>query len=247
MNLPIAGCTCNMKISCIIWDYDGTLADTRFKNLNVTKSIIAQVTGESEIQSTVLDSLENYEQATIRSSNWRDLYSREFGLNEEQIDKAGKLWTKIQSLDETDVHLFPGIDNTIPLLSNFPQGIVSQNSSRIIKSNLKKFNLDKYFGHIIGYEEVELKKQKPDPDGLLACISRLSDLKNNHSVVYIGDHITDIECAHNANYRMGANSVISILLNNKKPNPVNDWQFKPVYIADSPEDIPGIIEQINNK
>ena len=29
----------SQKIKAIIWDYDGTLVDTRHKNLNVTKSI----------------------------------------------------------------------------------------------------------------------------------------------------------------------------------------------------------------
>lgn len=235
-----------MRISSIIWDYDGTIVDTRFKNLNVTKTIISKIIGDFDIESSVLNSVENYELANTRSANWRDLYAREFGLNEEQIDYAGKMWTKIQLKDETNVQLFSGIDSTVPKLSGYPQGIVSQNSSRIIRSNLEKFRLENYFSHIIGYEEVELKKQKPHPEGLMTCISSLSDLKNNHSAVYIGDHITDIECAHNVNQKIGENRVISILLNNSRRNSAGEWQFKPDYIADSPEDIPGIIEQIKN-
>ena len=98
-----------MKISCIIWDYDGTLADTRMKNLNVTKTILTKIIGEFDIECSVLNSVESYELANTRSVNWRDMYSREFGLNEEQIDAAGKMWTKVQSMDETDVqiHLIP--------------------------------------------------------------------------------------------------------------------------------------------
>jgi HAD superfamily hydrolase (TIGR01549 family) len=181
-----------MKISSIIWDYDGTLVDTRLKNLNVTKAIISKIIIDFDIENSVLNSVENYDQANAESSNWRDLYKKEFGLNEEQIDNAGRLWTNIQLLDRTEVLLFEGINHIVAELSAYPQGIVSQNSSRIIKSNLEKFRMEKYFSHIIGYEEVGLKKQKPDPEGLITCISRLSDLKNNHAVVYIGDHITDI-------------------------------------------------------
>lgn len=236
----------NMKINSIIWDYDGTLADTRLKNLNVTKTIISKITGTVNINDSVLNSLQNYVEANNRSSNWRDLYRREFGLNKRQIDAAGKLWTEIQLADRTDVLLFEGINYTVAELSAYPQGIVSQNSSRIIRDNLEKFGLEKYFNHIVGYEEVELTKQKPDPDGLLTCISMLSDLKNNQTVIYIGDHITDIECAHNANNRLGRNSVISILLNNIDQNEIKDWKYKPDHIADGPQDIPGIIEQIKN-
>lgn len=232
-----------MNINSIIWDYDGTIIDTRLKNLNVTKTIISRIVDNFDIEGSVLNSVENYEQANTRSANWRDLYSREFGLDEEQIDNAGKMWTKIQLIDETDVQLFSGIDSAVSKLSAYPQGIVSQNSSRIIRSNLEKFRLEKYFSHIIGYEEVELKKQKPDPEGLLTCISTLSDLDNHHSFLYIGDHITDIECAHNANYRIGRKSVISILLNYRK-NLIKEWEYLPDYIADSPEDIPVIINKI---
>lgn len=235
-----------MKISSVIWDYDGTLADTRLKNLNVTKAILTKLISDFDIESSVLNSVQNYEQATTRSVNWRDLYKNEFGLSEEQIDDAGRMWTKVQSMDETDVQLFPGIDYTIQKLNAYPQGIVSQNSSGIIKNNLERFSLEKYFGHIIGYEEVELKKQKPHPDGLLACMSRLSDTNNNHPAVYIGDHITDIECAHNANERSGRNSVISILLNNNGQNEIKDWKYKPDYVAGRPQDIPEIIFKITN-
>jgi len=235
-----------MKISSIIWDYDGTIVDTRLKNLNVTKAIISKIINDFDIESSVLNSVDTYEQANTRSANWRDLYSREFGLNEEQIDNAGKLWTKIQLLDKTEVQLFKGISNTVIKLNGYPQGIVSQNSSRIIRNNLEKFRLEKYFSHITGYEEVELKKQKPHPEGLITCISSLSGLNNSHSSVYIGDHITDIECAHNVNHKIGKNMVVSILLNNKKQNSAEKWKYKPDYIADSPEDIPGIIEQIKN-
>jgi phosphoglycolate phosphatase-like HAD superfamily hydrolase len=31
------------NIKAIIWDYDGTLVDTRYKNLNVTRNIIESI------------------------------------------------------------------------------------------------------------------------------------------------------------------------------------------------------------
>jgi len=39
----------NAKIKAIIWDYDGTLVDTRHKNLNVTKNIMKIVEHISHI------------------------------------------------------------------------------------------------------------------------------------------------------------------------------------------------------
>jgi len=66
-------------------------------------------------------------------------------LNEEQIDNAGRLWTKLQLQDNTEVELYDGISFTVQNLNAYSQGIVSQNSSRIIKNNLEKFKLEKYF------------------------------------------------------------------------------------------------------
>lgn len=235
-----------MKISCVIWDYDGTLVDTRMKNLNVTKAIISEVMGDIDIENSVLDSLENYEQANVKSSNWRELYRNEFGLTEKQIDNAGKLWTKFQLLDKTEVQLFEGISFTVQKLSAYSQGIVSQNSSENIKNNLERNNLAKYFNQIIGYEEVDFTKQKPNPEGLLKCISGITDQKNNGPVVYIGDHITDIECAQNANEKMGRKAVISILLKYNKLSLAEGWEYKPDYISDRPEDILEIIDKIIN-
>jgi HAD superfamily hydrolase (TIGR01549 family) len=233
-----------MNISGIIWDYDGTLVDTGMKNLNVTKAILKEILRIPDIKFSALDSLESYEQVNIKSSNWRNLYRYELGLSEEQIDNAGKLWTRFQLLDNTEVRFFEGINPVVQKLSKYSQGIVSQNSSENIRINLERAGLAKYFHQIIGYEEVGFTEQKPNPEGLLKCIWKLTYKKNAGSVVYIGDHITDIECAQNANKKVNRNLVISILLKNNKKNFTGGWSNKPEYTADHPEDIPEIIEKI---
>lgn len=235
-----------MKINAVIWDYDGTLADTRMKNINVTKAVVAEIMGDRYVKNSVLDSLENYEKANAKAANWRELYRNEFGMNDTQIDNAGKLWTKHQMFDKTEVQLFAGISFTITGLAKYSQGIVSQNSSKVIKNNLEKFNIEKYFNHIVGYEEVDYAKQKPNPTGLLTCISAITDLNVDNSVIYIGDHITDIECAHRCNDKLGNKTVISILLNNKRNNLSEGWAQSPDFIADHPENILEIIKHIHN-
>ena len=115
-----------MNISGVIWDYDGTLVDTRMKNLNVTKAIIKEIIGDLDINNSVLNSIESYEQANVKSSNWRELYRNEFGLTEEQIDNAGKLWTKFQLLDKTKVQLFEGIGFVVQKLSIFTRNCISK-------------------------------------------------------------------------------------------------------------------------
>ena len=145
----------NGQIRAIIWDYDGTLVDTRLKNLNVTRKIIDNIIETGVAECSALESLDNYNSANRKASNWRELYRLEFGLTEEQIDVAGRLWTEFQLKDETDASLFDGIDQVIQALEGFPHGIVSQNSKRSITRNLAKTDLLPFFDYIVGYEEVD--------------------------------------------------------------------------------------------
>ena len=233
-----------MRINVIIWDYDGTLVDTRLKNFNVTKAIISEIVNGQVDNYPTLNSLENYAKANEKSSNWRELYRNEFGFDEKQIDYAGNLWTKYQLSDETNVDLFQGIREVISKLKNYPQGIVSQNSSKNIKSYLRRFDLEKYFHVVIGYEEVGLSKQKPNPEGLLTCISALSNLNSNPSVIYIGDHQTDIQCTSNANDELRRKAVTSILVNHNSGNSSENWEYKPDHYAANSNEIIEIIETI---
>jgi HAD superfamily hydrolase (TIGR01549 family) len=178
----------------MVWDFDGTLADTRQRNMNVTRSILRDITGRRTEEHAALTSLETYKQALLRTINWRDLYKREFGLAEPDIDRAGYLWPEYQLLDETPAPSFDGIVEVLERWQDLPQGIVSQNSSEIITNILKANRLDDYFESIVGYEDVEFRLQKPSPEGLIHCIEMLTGLQPG-LVFYIGDHETDAECA----------------------------------------------------
>jgi len=186
------------KVLAIIWDYDGTLVDSRKRNLNVTRKIIREILGKDAQNFPVLKTLENYYSAHTKAINWREFYKSSFGLNEQQIDEAGRMWTECQLEDNSSTPIIKGVEEIIIELSNLPQGIVSQNSKSQIIRSLKQRNILSYFKSIIGYEEVDLKSQKPDPEGLLLCLEILTDLKPG-LVFYIGDHETDVLCVLNAN------------------------------------------------
>jgi N-acetyl-D-muramate 6-phosphate phosphatase len=198
-------------IEAVIWDYDGTLVDTRQKNLDVTKEIVFEVLNKSYEEFPALMSLENYEKANSRSANWRVLYAREFLMNEEQTNYAGSLWTKFQLRNNSTLDLYKGLREIIMEIGiNLQQGIVSLNSHENIRKSLLHNNVENYFDAIIGYEEVNFAKQKPDPDGLLKCISHLNLHTGSGTIVYIGDHETDAHCAFNTNRVLGKKRIVSI-------------------------------------
>jgi len=224
--------TSNSNIRAVIWDYDGTLVDTRHKNLNVTQKIVDRICSEKAQQFAALCSLENYHAANRYHPNWREMYRCEFNLNEEQIDAAGGMWTEYQLNDDTAVPLYDGVEDVICAMGEFPHGIVSQNSKHSIMRVLEQKDMLPYFDHIVGYEEVGLKRQKPEPDGLLMCLDRLSPSLTG-TVFYIGDHETDAQCAFRANRVLEKDSVaikiISIGAFYDSETDTSNWPIRPDY------------------
>lgn len=224
--------TSNSNIRAIIWDYDGTLVDTRHKNLNVTKKIIESICSENGQQFTALSSLENYHAANRHHPNWREMYRGEFNLNEAQIDVAGGMWTEYQLNDDTEAPLYDGVEDVICAMGEFPHGIVSQNSKHSIIRVLEQKNMLPYFDQIVGYEEVGLRRQKPEPDGLLMCLDNLSPSLTG-TVFYIGDHEIDSRCAFRANRVLAkdraALKVISIGAMFDSDTDTSNWRIRPDY------------------
>ena len=180
--------------NAVIWDFDGTLVDSREKNRLVTRSIIETITGKSADRFPALASLPHYETALADTANWRELYRLELGLSESDIDRAGQLWADYQLNDDSPIPVFQGIPEVLSQLQHLPHGIVSQNGKQNISVVLEANNLSSYFRTIIGYEEVDFHLQKPAPEGFLRCLETLTQLKPGH-VFYIGDHETDARCA----------------------------------------------------
>ncbi|OPX28535.1 MAG: hypothetical protein B1H06_03080 [Candidatus Cloacimonas sp. 4484_143] len=234
-----------MNFKAVIWDYDGTLIDTSQKNFNVTRKIIEFVTDNPAEYYDCMKALDNYNAANSQAHNWRYLYKNFFHFSEDQIDMIGKLWTQFQLEDNTEITFFPNLINVLKLSVQIPHGIVSQNSRQIILETLKDNDLDTYFQSIIGYEEVDLQRQKPHPEGLIRCIEDLGI--QSGKIVYIGDHETDIRTAENAEIEFKKQkknieiSTIAAYYGNHDDPAL--WKVKPDYIAHEIKDIITILQK----
>ena len=235
-------------INAIVWDYDGTLVDSREKNLNVTRKIVERVAGLESARFPALQTVESYMQNNRAMRNWRDLYTKTFGLTEEQTDEAGKLWSEYQLNDATPTALFEGMRDTLVALQHFFHGIVSQNSHGAISRVLSANQLDHIFRSIIGYEEVDLRRQKPDPTGLLICIEALTQWKHG-DVLYVGDHETDMECVVNTNRVLKEQEreirVISVGVSYSSERDFPGWNSKPDYEAKTVADLITIVKSLS--
>jgi len=237
----------NDAVKAIIWDYDGTIVNTKKKNYVVTQKIVRDFLKRELSEFWALQSYENYLYALDEIMNWRDLYSNWFGLKMQEVDQIGKMWTQYQIEDDTPTLIYPGIEQVVNKLKNYPQGIVSQNSKINIIKQLQIDNLNRLFECIIGFEEVPIQQQKPAPDGLLCCIDRLMNFQKG-VVLFIGDHRTDIECVNNANLHLIKKNVhiqvLSVLITFDSNVNISDWNIKPNFVITKPQELLSKIQEI---
>ena len=232
-----------MPACAVIWDYDGTLVDSRHRNLSVNRSIIEDLIGRSWQDFEALHSIEDYDDAVARCTNWRDFYQREFGLPEDMLESAGRMWTRCHLTDSTPVEPFAGVPETLQALGHLPHGIVSQNSRQIIEATLDPLGLGDRFEHVIGFEQVAPGRQKPAPDGLLDCLERMTSMGPG-AAFYVGDHPTDAMCVAQARQEMVARGLeisvwsIAVLYGGES---ADGWPEAPDFLARTPEEIVGIV------
>ncbi len=98
-----------------------------------------------------------------------------------------------------DSTLFEGVDKIISKLSKKVKLAILTNNQNIYAENiLKKFNLDKYFDLIIGFNEVS--EVKPSPEGILKILEKWK--MKPSEIIFIGDMTTDIQAGKAAEVKM---------------------------------------------
>lgn len=231
-----------------MWDYDGTLVDSTKKNMAVTIDVLRHFFPDvDENLPDVLSSLTNYQTANYRYKNWRELYHECYRIPEDRIDEAGRLWTPCQLNNKMIPELFPGLEEVIPKLSQYRMGICSQNSSENIRNVLQHYRINECFPVVIGYDDIPLRKQKPEPDGFVSCINRLGIDMNNTTALYIGDHSEDVTFGKNAErlFREQGLDVSVICIAVGYSGMVSGgWNTQPDYVIHTPDELLRIIEKL---
>ena len=232
-----------IKADAILWDFDGTLADSAAKNIAITKQILAHVaprlTGSNLPRA--LQSETNYHAANHGADHWRELYSEFFGMTTAEIETAGPLWENYQLHDQTGVKLFDGVVDTVRRLSRFPQGICSANATANIKRVLAEHGIDSAFQSVIGYEDLPHHQQKPAPEGGLNCLKAIFGSTKDKTIIFVGDHIADVIFARGLDQRLGAsNTVISVVVTHSGAKP-ECWSEQPDEVIEKPSELNALI------
>ena len=227
------------KVDAVLWDFDGTLANSAAKNIAITKQILHRVaphlTGSGLPR--YLQNETDYHFANHNADHWRDLYSDFFGMTRQEIETAGPLWESYQMADETEVKLFDGVIDTVMQFSQIPQGICSANASENIRQVLIANEISSAFQSVIGYEDLPYHHQKPAPDGGLKCLQEIFGNTRDKTIIYVGDHIADVLFARGLTEKLDpSNTVISVAITHSGANP-RQWRKQPDKIIGKPQDL----------
>lgn len=182
-----------MKTMIVIFDFDGTLGDTRH-NIVVTLQRTMQLRGlelrdEQTCARTIGLTLED---------SFLSMYPT---MSREEARECVTTYRDIfyQSIEELTPALFPHVKETLQWL--YSRGIImsiaSSRSSPSLHLFLRNMGIAEYFPYVLGSDSVE--RHKPDPEPVIKTLQDLG-YKASDAVV-VGDMPVDIAMAHNAGVR----------------------------------------------
>ncbi len=170
-----------MRYSLILWDFDGTLADTLPGLLQVFNDLAPEF-GLRPIVDV---------QAIRDASPVQWL--RQQGISLWKLPALRNAIVHRQEGQMADIRLFPGMGNVLERLNacGYRLGIVSSNSENNIRTCLQANSAEQWFELIVGYSHL-LGKQRA-----LRQVLKRTKLKG-HDVLYVGDEQRDITAARRA-------------------------------------------------
>ncbi len=172
------------QITALIFDWDGTLADSARLGLVAFEKTFAEL-GVSFAH--------NVYEATY-SPNWYSTYEA-LGLPKEKWQTADDLW--IQHYGDQLAELIDGVGATLLSLhrKGYQLGIVSSGSRSRVCREIEQSVLSEAFAVIVCNEDIVNKK--PDPEGLHQAMRALS--VSSAECAYVGDSPEDIEMGKRGN------------------------------------------------
>ncbi|MHA1301823.1 MAG: HAD family hydrolase [Candidatus Helarchaeota archaeon] len=178
-----------MKFQAIIFDFDGTIADTRMNIVNTFKE--------------TLESLGYYSFDAKRVKKLIGLplkttFIKVAGLEGEKLDRA-ILEYRFRFLKNAydSIFLFLNVEKTLKILYNkgLKLSIASNRGNDILNKLLIKFGIHNLFLHTVG--EQDAKNKKPAPESITLILEKLKITPDK--IIMIGDTIYDILMGKKAN------------------------------------------------
>ena len=177
-------------IKCVIFDFDGTLADTAEGILRTEEAMLRELGlpkpqgGEAQMRQGIGLAL-------------RDSLHVGCLIPEDQLDLAVATYRRLFDDIAFDyIVAFPGVKDTLQYLfdKGYQLGIATSRSRRTLEYLLRKMDIDRYFTYMTSVESTP--NHKPAPDLALMLLDMFG-VKGEETLV-VGDTIYDLQMGRNA-------------------------------------------------
>lgn len=174
------------KKPVILWDFDGTLADSESVILNTFKELFAKYEPKLEVDNKTLHLLIGQPLEDVMF----DYYP---GNHDTMIEE----YRKIQKpLIKRDLQEKPSATPVLQTLKEkgYTMGVVSNRGQASLEAAIEQLNLSEFFDVVLGHDLMD--EAKPSPSGIDKALKFLNVDKGG--VVYIGDTSIDVEAGRRA-------------------------------------------------
>ena len=167
----------------VVFDVDGTLADTDHISLQALQDLLFELEGEEE----------DLEDLAFSCGIPGSVALERLGI---MSDDALRRWDELARERSGEVKLFDGIVEMLESLraTGHRMGVVSSRRRDEYESVISPLGIDGYFSNMVLADDTE--KHKPDPDPLLAYLEQTG--AKPEETIYVGDTEYDSLCARSA-------------------------------------------------
>lgn len=182
-----------MAIRLIIFDFDGTLCDTRSNIIIAFRATMERLGLDMRDEATCGATIG----LTLRDG-FKSMYP---ALDDAAIDNCVDTYRQIFAERRAELmpDLFPGVEATLEELHKrgYRLTIASSRLTDSLMLFMRHHGIDRYFEYIVGSDSVE--NHKPHPEPVLKTLAAL--YLSPCEVLVVGDMPVDIAMAHNADVR----------------------------------------------
>ncbi|MAG91211.1 hypothetical protein CMO83_03940 [Candidatus Woesearchaeota archaeon] len=181
-------------IKAVIFDWDGTLADTRQAIVQASKKALSSV--GCNVEDNFIASRIGTGTRTILKDA---LDSENINYDDKLFDKLSNQKDEIQSKSFEIIRIFDGsVELLEELNGKIAVAVSSMSVRKVVDSLFNHFNLNHYFSVTVAANEVS--KPKPNPDVFLATAKKLGINPNN--CVVVEDSTYGVESAQRAGMKV---------------------------------------------
>lgn len=212
-----------MSIRAVIFDFDGTIADTNQLVIDSWQHTYTTINGEPYPEEKIVRTFGE----PLRASMIKAFPNHD-------TDEVIQVYRDFQ-MEETDnpeyeLRLFPGMRKLLIELKEkgYKVGMVTSRTRDTCLRGMRRLDIEKYMDAIVTCNDTN--KHKPDPEPARICLRELN--AEPQEAVMIGDTMYDIKCAHNAGMKAVLVDWAVAIIDEDLSGP-----DKPEYIIEKAEDL----------